>query len=32
VKNAFQMMDILGIPHEEKDIEIQDQARLGEFE
>jgi len=31
VKNAFQMMDILGIQHEEKDIDIQDQKRLGEF-
>jgi uncharacterized protein YecE (DUF72 family) len=32
VKNAFQMMGLLGIPHEEKDIDIQDQKRLGEFE
>ncbi len=31
VKNAFQMMDLLSIPHEEKDIDIQDQAKLGEF-
>jgi uncharacterized protein YecE (DUF72 family) len=31
VKNAFQMMDLLGIPHEEKDIDIQDQKKLGEF-
>ncbi|MCU0860456.1 MAG: DUF72 domain-containing protein [Thermoplasmata archaeon] len=31
VKNAFQMMDILGIPHDEKDIEIQDQMTLGGF-
>jgi uncharacterized protein YecE (DUF72 family) len=31
VKNAFQMMDLLGIPHEERDIDIQDQKRLGEF-
>lgn len=31
VKNAFQMMDIMGIAHEEKDLEIQDQRRLGEF-
>jgi uncharacterized protein YecE (DUF72 family) len=31
VKNAFQMMDILGIPHEEKDIDIQDQMTLGGF-
>jgi len=31
VKNAFQMMDILGIPHEERDIDIQDQMTLGGF-
>lgn len=31
VKNAFQMMDILGIHHEQKDIEIQDQMTLGKF-
>jgi len=31
VKNAFQMMDLLGILHEEKDIDIQDQMRLGKF-
>lgn len=31
VKNAFQMMDLLKIPHEEKDIDIQDQKKLGEF-
>jgi uncharacterized protein YecE (DUF72 family) len=31
VKNAFQMMGLLKIPHEEKDIDIQDQKRLGEF-
>jgi uncharacterized protein YecE (DUF72 family) len=31
VKNAFQMMDVLGIPHEEKDIDIQDQMTLGGF-
>lgn len=31
VKNAFQMMDLLGIPHEERDIDIQDQKKLGEF-
>lgn len=31
VKNAFQMMDLLGIAHEEKDIDIQDQTKLGEF-
>jgi len=24
-------MDLLGIPHEEKDIDIQDQMTLGEF-
>ena len=28
VKNAFQMMDLLGIQHEEKDIDIQDQMKL----
>jgi uncharacterized protein YecE (DUF72 family) len=32
VKNAFQMMDLLGIQHEAKDIDIQDQKRLGEFQ
>lgn len=31
VKNAFQMMDLLGIPHEEKDVDIQDQAKLSGF-
>jgi len=31
VKNALFMMDILGIPHESKEIIIQDQTRLGEF-
>ena len=31
VKNAFQMMDVLGIQHEEKDIDIQDQMTLGGF-
>ncbi|MCU0852271.1 MAG: DUF72 domain-containing protein [Thermoplasmata archaeon] len=31
VKNAFQMMDLLGIPHEEKDIDIQDQMTLAKF-
>jgi uncharacterized protein YecE (DUF72 family) len=31
VKNAFQMMDILGIPHEPKDVFIQDQMTLGGF-
>lgn len=30
-KNALYMMDLLGIPHEEKEIVIQDQKRLGEF-
>ncbi len=30
-KNAFQMMDLLGVAHEEKDIDIQDQKTLGEF-
>jgi uncharacterized protein YecE (DUF72 family) len=32
VKNAFQMMDVLGIPHEAKDVLIQDQMTLGGFE
>jgi uncharacterized protein YecE (DUF72 family) len=32
VKNAFQMMTLLEIPHKEKDIEIQDQKKLGEFQ
>ena len=31
VKNAFQMMDLLSIPHEAKDVDIQDQKKLGEF-
>lgn len=31
VKNAFQMMDLLGAPHEAKDVDIQDQKKLGEF-
>jgi uncharacterized protein YecE (DUF72 family) len=31
VKNALFMMDIIGIPHEPKEIIIQDQTRLGEF-
>lgn len=30
-KNALFMMDLLGIPHEEKDVLIQDQKTLGEF-
>ena len=30
-KNAFQMMDILSVAHEAKDIDIQDQKKLGEF-
>lgn len=30
-KNAFQMMDLLSIPHEPKDVDIQDQMKLGEF-
>ncbi len=30
-KNAFQMMDLMGIPHEQKDIDIQDQMTLGGF-
>ncbi len=32
VKNAFQMMDILGIQHEARDVVIQDQMTLGGFE
>lgn len=31
VKNAFQMMDLLGIAHESKDIDIQDQMTLSGF-
>jgi len=31
VKNAFQMMDLLEIPHEAKVIDIQDQMTLGGF-
>jgi len=31
VKNAFQMMDLLGMPHEEKDIDIQDQMKIEGF-
>ncbi|OGS43768.1 MAG: hypothetical protein A3K76_05040 [Euryarchaeota archaeon RBG_13_57_23] len=31
VKNAFQMMDLLSIAHEAKDVDIQDQKKLGEF-
>jgi len=31
VKNALQIMTMLGIPHEEREINIQDQAKLGEF-
>ncbi len=31
VKNAFQMMDLLEIPHEKKDVDIQDQMRIGAF-
>lgn len=31
VKNAFQMMDLIGAPHETKDVDIQDQKKLGEF-
>lgn len=31
VKNAFQMMDLLGIPHEQKEVDIQDQMKLGGF-
>jgi uncharacterized protein YecE (DUF72 family) len=31
VKNAFQMMDLLSIPHREKEIQLQDQMTLGSF-
>lgn len=31
VKNALFMMDLIGIPHEQKEIIIQDQMTLGEF-
>lgn len=31
VKNALLMMDMLGISHEPKEINIQEQAKLGEF-
>ena len=31
VRNAFQMMDLLGIAHESKEIDIQDQMTLGGF-
>jgi uncharacterized protein YecE (DUF72 family) len=30
-KNAFQMMDLLGIEHKVKDIKLQDQYKLGAF-
>jgi uncharacterized protein YecE (DUF72 family) len=30
-KNALQMMDLLGIPHERKEVDIQDQMTLGGF-
>jgi len=32
VKNAFQMMDTLGIQHEARDVVIQDQMTLGKFD
>jgi uncharacterized protein YecE (DUF72 family) len=31
VKNALYMMDLLGIPHEEKEVYIQDQMKLGDY-
>ncbi len=31
VKNAFQMMEILGMPHEHKEVFIQDQMTLGGY-
>ena len=30
-KNAFELMDMLSIPHREKAVHVQDQARLDEF-
>jgi uncharacterized protein YecE (DUF72 family) len=32
VKNAIQMMDMLSIPHKEKEIRLQDQMKLGSYE
>jgi len=32
VRNAFQMMDLLSIPHEKKEIRLQDQMKLGTYE
>jgi uncharacterized protein YecE (DUF72 family) len=32
VRNAFQMMDMLLIQHKFKDVQLQDQFTLGEFE
>lgn len=32
VKNAFQLMDLLSIPHEFKEVRIQDQMKLGTYE
>ncbi|MGD0057279.1 MAG: DUF72 domain-containing protein [Methanomassiliicoccales archaeon] len=32
VKNAFQMMDLLSIPHRQKEIQLQDQMTLGSFD
>jgi len=31
IKNALQLMDLMGIHHREKDIPLQDQAHLGNF-
>jgi uncharacterized protein YecE (DUF72 family) len=31
VRNAFNMMDMLGIPHKERQFQIQDQATLSDF-
>jgi len=31
VKNAFQLMDLLALPHEAKEVNLQDQYRLGSF-
>jgi len=31
VRNAFEIMDLLGIEHKSKDIQLQDQYTLGNF-
>jgi uncharacterized protein YecE (DUF72 family) len=30
-RNAFQLMSMLGLPHREKEIPVQDQTTLGTF-